>query len=251
MKFYIQKNLSEKDINDLTEIFKNNNLEYELFYHIPFDDFYPLINKSKKAFLYAASSVTDKAFNDDPVKNGVFSHTKDINLYNFFINSKEMMWSNPIYMGSFKDFSLNHEEIFIRPLMDSKWLAGTVMSKIEYLEWIQKLKKMEFDFNEPILVSNVDYPQDEYRLFFINHKFSTGSQYKRDYEMFFSRKVPESIVELGKNFMNNNINNLPSSFVIDIGENKSKIGIIEVNGINNSGFYHIDKEKLIKDLINS
>ena len=30
---------------------------------------------------------------------------------------------------------------------------------------------------------------------------------------------------------------------------EDKIGIIEVNGINNAGFYDIDKEKLILDLI--
>jgi len=37
--------------------------------------------------------------------------------------------------------------------------------------------------------------------------------------------------------------------VVDIGVDENRLGVIEVNGINNAGFYEIDKEKLIFDLI--
>ena len=50
------------------------------------------------------------------------------------------MWNKPIFMGQFKDFKINNE-IFIRPLIDSKWLAGTVMEVDGINDWKEKLKK--------------------------------------------------------------------------------------------------------------
>lgn len=249
MKFYIQKNISEKDVNELVNVFEKNQIEYELFYHIPFDDSYPKIDKTKNAFVYAASSVTDKVFSDNQEFSGVFAHTKDINLAHFFKTSPDLMWNQPLYMGPFKDFKLTEKEIFLRPLIDSKWIAGMVLDENEYYDWKQKLENIEFDFNESIFVSKVNAPQDEFRLFFVNSKFSTGTQYKRDFETYKNKKVPEFVIHLAETFTKRNKENLPQSFVVDIGVGVGHTGVIEVNGINNAGFYEIDKQKLILDLI--
>lgn len=251
MKFYIQENISEKDLNELVNVFKKHDFNYELFYHIPFDNSYPNIDKNQNSFVYAASFVTDKVIEDNEEFSGVFAHTKDINLSDFFKTSSEIMWNSPIYMGAFKDFKLEEEEVFIRPLIDSKWLAGTVLTAKEYNEWKQKLINIEFDFNELIFVSKVNPPKDEYRLFFVNQKFSTGSQYRKNYETFKNIDVPNDVVDLAMTFLDKNKEILPKSFVIDIGINDNHKGIIEVNGINNAGFYDIDKEKLILDLVNN
>ena len=88
MKFYIQKNISEKDVNELVEILNKNKLSYELFYHIPFDDSYPQIDKEQHAFVYGASSVTDKVYKDLGVAGGVFAHTNEISLKPFFENNR-------------------------------------------------------------------------------------------------------------------------------------------------------------------
>ena len=251
MKFYIQKNISEKDVSQLVDIFKKHSLDYELFYHIPFDNSYPEIDRTKKSFFYAASSVTDKVFKDNVSFSGVFAHTEQINLENFFKTSPELMWNKPLFMGCFKDFNLSHEEIFIRPLIDSKWIAGTVLTSKDYYEWKTQLQNIDFDFNELIFVSKVHAPKDEYRLFFINHSFSTGSQYRKDYDTFKNKTVPLEIITLAQEFVNKNNQNLPLSFVVDVGIDDNHKGIIEVNGINNAGFYESDKEKLVLDLIKS
>lgn len=249
MKFYIQKNISEKDVNELVEILNKNKLSYELFYHIPFDDSYPQIDKEQHAFVYGASSVTDKVYKDLGVAGGVFAHTNEISLKPFFEKTPTLMWNKPIFMGQFKDFKINNEAIFIRPLIDSKWLAGTVMEVDEFNDWKEKLKKIDFDFSEQIFVSELNQPESEYRLFFVNGKFSTGSQYKKDFELYKNRFVPDYIIQKAEIFVFENKHNLPKSFVVDVGQKEDKIGIIEVNGINNAGFYDIDKEKLILDLI--
>lgn len=249
MKFYIQKNISEKDVNELVEILNKNKLPYELFYHIPFDDSYPQIDKEQHAFVYGASSVTDKVYKDLGVAGGVFAHTNEISLKPFFEKTPTLMWNKPIFMGQFKDFKINNEAIFIRPLIDSKWLAGTVMEVDEFNDWKEKLKKIDFDFSEQIFVSELNQPESEYRLFFVNGKFSTGSQYKKDFELYKNRFVPDYIIQKAEIFVFENKHNLPKSFVVDVGQKEDKIGIIEVNGINNAGFYDIDKEKLILDLI--
>ncbi len=249
MKFYIQKNISEKDVNELVEILNKNKLSYELFYHIPFDDSYPQIDKEQHAFVYGASSVTDKVYKDLGVAGGVFAHTNEISLKPFFEETPTLMWNTPIFMGQFKDFKINNEAIFIRPLIDSKWLAGTVMEVDEFNEWLEKLKKIDFDFSEQIFVSELNQPESEYRLFFVNGNFSTGSQYKKNFELYKNRFVPDYIIQKAENFVFENKHNLPKSFVVDVGQKEDKIGIIEVNGINNAGFYDIDKEKLMLDLM--
>ncbi len=249
MKFYIQKNISEKDVNELVEIFEKKNISYELFYHIPFDDSYPEIDKNQSAFVYAASFVTDKVIEDHKDFSGVFAHTKDINLENFFKKSPELMWNKPLYMGPFKDFILSEKEIFIRPLIDSKWIAGMVLNEEEYDDWKKKLENIDFDFNEPIFVSKVNIPKDEYRLFFVQGIFSTGSQYKKDYEGYKNQNVPLHVIKLAEKFVEKNKSQLPLSFVVDIGMDENRLGVIEVNGINNAGFYLVDKEKLIEDLL--
>lgn len=251
MKFYIQKNISEKDVNELVNVFDKNQLQYELFYHIPFDDSYPEIDTSQPAFVYAASSVTDKVFNDHEKFMGVFAHTDNISLEKFFNTSPELMWNIPLYMGKFKNFTMTEKEIFIRPLIDSKWLAGTVLTAEEFVDWKNKLENIDFDFNEKIFVSKIHEPEDEYRLFFVNNSFSTGSQYKRSYEQYKNSLVPDKVVDIANKFVEKNKGNLPSSFVVDVGLDNRHMGIIEVNGINNAGFYNIDKEKLILDLIAS
>lgn len=249
MKFYIQKNISEKDISELISVFIKYHIDYELFYHIPFDDSYPVIDKSKTSFVYAASTVTDKIIEDNKKFCGVFAHTKDIDLSQFFNNSPELMWNQPIYMGAFKNFVLSEKEIFIRPLVDSKWIAGMVLNEKEYYDWKEKLENIDFNFNEPIFVSKVNPPKDEFRLFFVNKIFSTGSQYKKNFELHKNKTVPTEVIVLAQNFIEKNMNQLPLSFVVDVGVNESQIGVIEVNGINNAGFYEIDKEKLIMDFL--
>ena len=249
MKFYIQQNISEKDVQELINVFDKHNIQYQLFYHIPFDDSYPEIDETIPAFVYAASSVTDKVYNDYKTFMGVFAHTNDINLETFFNNSPELMWNEPLYMGKFKDFIITENEIFIRPLIDSKWIAGTVLTSEEFTDWKNKLEKIDFDFNENIFVSKIHMPKEEYRLFYVNHSFSTGSQYKKDYEQYKNNFVPNNIVDIANQFVEKNKIDLPKSFVVDVGLDENHIGIIEVNGINNAGFYSIDKEKLVLDLI--
>ena len=251
MKFYIQQNISEKDLKQLVAVFKKHNIDYELFYHIPFDNSYPMIDKNQKAFFYAASSVTDKVINDNENFAGVFAHTEQIKLSDFFEIAPELMWNKPIFMGHFKDYMIEEEEIFIRPLIDSKWIAGTVLNKKEYSDWKLQLENIYFDFNELIFVAKVHEPKDEYRLFFVNSTFSTGSQYKKNYELFKHTEVPVEVVGLALQFIEKNKQYLPQSFVVDIGVDDNHIGVIEVNGINNAGFYDIDKEKLIIDLLNN
>ena len=251
MKFYIQKNINEKDVNELVDIFKKHQIEYELFYHIPFDESFPELDKTKKSFLYAASSVTDNSIIINGNFSGVFSHTKDINLKNFIHNSSELMWNEPIYMGKFKNFKADENEFFIRPLIDSKWIAGTVMSKNDFLVWKEKLVKIDFDFDELIFVSKVNQPEAEYRLFFVNKNYSTGTQYKKNYKLLLDKLVPNNVIEIANLFVNKNNTILPNSFVVDVGFKENKLGIIEVNGINNAGFYLADKEKLVLDLKNN
>lgn len=60
---------------------------------------------------------------------------------------------------------------------------------------------------------------------------------------------PDEVIYFAAEFYNKT--DLPISCVIYIGVTGNKIGVIEVNSINNSGFYSIDKDKLIMSLSRS
>jgi hypothetical protein len=249
MKFYLQKNINEKDFLELKEIIIKNKMKVHEFYHIPFSDEYPELDFTEPFFIYAASNVTDKVISAYNSFAGVFAHSEDINIRNFFTNTPEKMWSNPIFMGSLKDIpALEDKEYFLRPLIDNKWFAGTVLKYSDLVDWIIKLKNIDIDMNTEILIADILYPRKEYRMFYVKNEIVTTSQYRENMETFVKNGSPIECQNFALDFIEKNKDVLPNSFVIDVAQSEDKIGIIEINSINNSGFYGVDKELLIKSL---
>lgn len=71
----------------------------------------------------------------------------------------------------------NKENMFIRPVDDSKSFAGTVMDKQKFTEWSNKIKNNP-DLDFTIQLNSIKKIYAEYRFFIIKGKIITGSQYK-------------------------------------------------------------------------
>lgn len=249
--FILQQNINENDLNDLIECITETHNTYETFYHIPFDTSYPKILNTINVFVYAASSVTDEIYNNEGC---VFNHTSEINMHDYYEKTPSMMWSPRAFQGTLQDVTtlLEHTDIdiFVRPAIDNKLFSGQVCTQSEFIDMAKQMIEADSTLaNEEIFIGSINYPEYEYRLFVVGGKVVASSQYRVNGDVIPLEGSPPNVKKLAEKFYK--LNKLPSACVIDIGtgydNDSSKIGIIEVNSIHNSGFYDIIK----KDLINS
>ncbi len=252
MKWYVQSNISQKDYEELKLEVEHQGMEFCPFFHIPFSDDYPALDINGPIFVYAASSVTDRIIKEHSDFAGVFAHSQDIDMRQFFNVKNEDMWSEPLFIGALERVShlnLTENEYFIRPSMDNKWFAGMVLEKNALIEWIEKLRSIDIDMSTSIILAPVSYPHKEYRLCAVNGRITAGCQYREDMEKMMIEGYPLFVQKFAEDFIAKNKSVLPNSFIIDValGENQS-IGVIEVNSINSSGFYAINKKDYVKSI---
>jgi len=258
MHFIIQENINQDDFNSLIEAINDQGFTYESFFHIPFDTSYPELPSHSGVFVYAASSVTDAIYNDHEDFKGVYNHTSQINIHNFYKNTAGLMWSpraNQCTLADVLLLPLSDDKIFVRPAIDNKLFSGQVCTQTEFIEMARKMIAAEPLYaNEEIFIGGVNYPEEEYRLFIVDGDIVASSLYRLNGEV---KKLEGSTNEVNKlalEFYKKNYRSgyLPLSCVIDVGYSfgENKIGVIEVNCINNSGFYGIIKADLVKALAN-
>lgn len=250
MHFVIQNNINENDYNKFVDAIERNGHTYQSFFHIPFDTAYPEFGQYKELFVYAASAVTDQIFNDYLGFKGVYNHTTSLNINNYYDKNPELMWSKRIKSCSLVDvlkLDITDDLIFTRPALDNKLFSGQVVKQSDFREQVRKmLNADESLIDEEIFIGEVDYPELEYRVFIVDGAVASSSLYRKNGYLFKQYDSPLYIKEFAVNFYDENY--LPICCVIDIGVKKSKIGVIEVNSINNSGFYEINLDNLVNAL---
>lgn len=251
----IQENISQIDREDLEKVLKNKSMDYDKFYHIPFSDNYPPLPSHNQIFVYAASYVTDKIKNDYNEFKGVFAKSSEINIETLHLNTPQLMWNKPCFIGTMEEaLKLSSDddmqEFFVRPVLDNKVFAGQTLLQRELKQWIEKLQVQETEINPStckIIIAPIKIPYKEYRLYVGNGDVFASTQYRENMELFKKEGSPRDIQEYAKQFYQQN--NLPYICVIDIGvSDENEIGVIEVNNINNSGFYAVDKEKWVNGI---
>lgn len=253
MHFIVQKNINEKDYDSFVAAIKDLGHTVESFYHIPFDTSYPELPNDSNIFVYAASSVTDAIYKEHTEFKGVFNHTTHINIHNFYKTTPGLMWSSRVFQGLLKDvIKLSDEKdhaIFVRPAIDNKLFAGQVCMLSAFINMANNMIIADPDYaNEEIFIGGVNSPEEEYRLFVVNGEVVASSLYRYNGIVQPMEGSPFKVKILAELFYNKNRDILPKSCVIDIGISENKMGVIEVNCINNSGFYDIIKHDLIRAL---
>lgn len=150
---------------------------------------------------------------------------------------------------STKDLT-GEEQLFIRSDSDLKELPGYLWQTQELNLFIEKLKLSGKNdaLKIPIVVTSKKCLEYEWRLFIIDNKVSTGSQYSFYGDLDLSPIVPNEVVAFAEELISIW---LPSrAFVMDIVSVKSKLFVMELNGINTSGFYRADVKKIVMDIAN-
>lgn len=140
------------------------------------------------------------------------------------------------------------EAFFIRPALDFKIFAGTVITPVNFLSWQEKAVAYGDTLNADteVVVAPVKDILQEYRFFVVNNHIVTGSSYKigdrvistEDVEKDVERYVHGCITTWQPDY----------AYVIDIARTPDGFKIIEYNCINASGFYACDCQQIVDRL---
>jgi hypothetical protein len=143
------------------------------------------------------------------------------------------------------------EEMFIRPIHDSKVFAGKMISKQDFFEWKVKVCVLEEDDGSSLrkdTLIQICMPKkiySEHRFWVVNGKIITSSTYKLGnsviyqslpHDSFYEAYARERIAEWQPH----------EAFVIDIADTENGLKVVEINTINSCGFYAADLSKLIQ-----
>lgn len=133
-----------------------------------------------------------------------------------------------------KDIVWTSEEMFVRPLHDTKSFNGGIYNA------------NNIPVDVECMVAPLQEIQKEFRFFVLDGKIIGSSQYKMNGQLFASSLVDED----AKVFAQEMIEKFDfPGYVIDIAVTNGKCSIVELNCFNASGFYEIDLFKFISSVI--
>lgn len=201
-------------LND--KIYDNNKQEYNLKENESYFvcGSYQLAKVVSKTHKEASFVLDDYTFND---------------WYEIF--GKENMLNENIQISKPDDIKWINEEMFVRPLLDSKAFNGGVFNK----------NTLHTDVMCVVaLLQNI---QKEFRFFVLDGQIIGSSQYKMNGDFFPSNIVDDD----AKSFAEEMIKKFDfPGYVIDISTTNGKCKIVELNCFNASGFYEIDLWKFME-----
>lgn len=150
----------------------------------------------------------------------------------------------------------NYPEYFIRPIDDSKFIAGQVMSTEEIKEWCKRIIVLKendgsnVNSQSGIVISTPKKICKEARFWIVDDNIATYSMYKIGRTISYSKSMVDTkmIEYVWKliSIMSFIYWSPGSAYCLDIAEiDDQQYKIVEINGINSSGFYDCDINKLV------
>jgi hypothetical protein len=181
---------------------------------------------------------------------GVF----DLEPQNFVVQMSH--WKNHMLnwdsvVSRFEDarFPDDMDDMFVRPIDDSKHFAGKVFEREDFVNWQRNVCLLKLDYGtslSPDTIVQVCQPHEiysEYRFWVVRGEIVTASLYKLGDKVQYSSNVDPRFFY----FVNSRISEWSphEAFVIDVCDTPDGIKIVEINTINSSGFYAGDVQKLV------
>lgn len=145
------------------------------------------------------------------------------------------------------DMGLN--KAFVRPCEDLKAFTGEVMKRENLADWVARVKDGEVSTRAlqltsltPVVVARSKFVYREWRFFVVDGKVISGSQYRDAYGKREDVDVPPDVWTFAQAMVN--LWPMAPCFVIDIGEIKQGLKVVEINCFNGSGAYLCDLKKV-------
>lgn len=156
-----------------------------------------------------------------------------------FNNPSETLVGTPKSILEILDDS---KEYFFKPYLDNKTINGSVKSSHDikkFLKLVDEGVVPDAPKDSLFIVSQPYGIEAEYRLFILDGKIVTGSEYRPN----ISREIPDKIVEFANGIVDQWC---PEPiFVLDIAVSMGTCYVMEVQNFHSSGFYDSDIDKLV------
>lgn len=151
-----------------------------------------------------------------------------------------------------QDLPDNGKDWFIRPVDDSKEIAGNVESARDIILMAERV--LALDENEipngslrhdtQLMLNEPARILKEWRLWIVDGQVVTYSLYKEGARVVYRHKIDDDALQFARHLVDTNPN-YSRAYVIDICRTEDGLRMLETNCINASGFYEADLAKLI------
>lgn len=141
------------------------------------------------------------------------------------------------------------EQVFLRPLEDTKSFSGMVVARDEALWWAQRAIDADgpmLNSSTEVVVASTRSILAEYRLFVVDGRVVTSSLYKMGSRVISEAYTPDSVLAFAKRCIDQWVPD--RAFVLDIAETPEGLKVIEVNNINSAGVYAANISRLVQEL---
>jgi len=172
---------------------------------------------------------------------------------NFNIKLQMEKWGSENFLnGNCNFFKIGKVElpywdnIFIRPVFDTKQLIAKVIERENFFYALREYYKNGGNDQLDILVSEAVEILSEYRLFIVNGKVVAQSLYKVRGQFCTNPVVPNIIIQKAEELCK--IWTPAPAFVMDFAEDAEGFCVLEVNNINCAGFYACDIPSIVDAL---
>lgn len=178
----------------------------------------------------------------------------------FDFNEQKKHWGHEMLnydsqIFAFKDAQPVAEIFFTRPIEDSKSFAGQIMNKRDFLEWRDKVCRLNDDYGQGtikphdiIQISPLKDILAEYRTFVVDSKVVTASLYKRGNKIFYE-EIDSSHEAWQYAQQMADIWQPHTAFCLDVALTQEGYKIVEINTMNSAGFYHCNMGKIVSALL--
>ncbi|MBF7810587.1 ATP-grasp domain-containing protein [Clostridium beijerinckii] len=244
MLYLIQSNFySNRNEQNLIEAIKKKDLEY--YYVTPYVDFtennlYISLNGRNDIFVFGGTMLSKLACKSGWKIGSFLNDNFDFRAWENYLND-HLLNNNGLIINSSKLTNLNiKQEMFVRPITDTKEFTGGVFSLSEICKLADK--NIEILISKPI--KNIE---KEYRCFIIDKKVISATLYKMDNKLFtLNNDKNIELLKFAESIINIWIPN--NSCVMDIAYVNDCYKIVEFNNLNGSGFYDCKIENILTEL---
>jgi len=249
----VQTNLGNSyDIDTMITVFNKNDIPYQGVNAIPFSDELPEIEWPGPVIFYGATGFISNAFQSNRWSPCAFFDGEQFRYREYIRQYGTQLLNVDAVITTLEAFSKEplkpDQTFFIRPDKDLKEFVSEVVRFDEFRDWGLKIIEGDFqiDGETAIIVSEPKHISQEWRLFLINNRYCTGSQYKKHGRLHVDPNVPLTVIDFAETMAE--VWSPHPIFAMDIAESDGTYKIVELGCVNSCGFYASDIEKFVKSI---
>ena len=218
--------------------------DYCSFFIAPFSNELPAIGTEKTLF-YGSTTVINSIYESQKwIPGAFFNENFD---YRVWYNKYESLNAECLFvkLGEItEEHFCGRSHAFIRPVLDLKEFAGSVIKWEDFNNWKQSLINANMLMDCTCIVAEPCGLSHEWRVFIVYGQAISASQYCTSHRFNVSAEVPRDVLQFAE--QQAKIFSPHDIFVMDIGQSNDLYYVIEVGCFNSSGFYQCDIAAIFK-----